>query len=77
MKQSNSRLFNGILVKYLSGLLDKEFRVKDVKDVLRTSSPFLSKHCIDPKDKRKISEGNPYFVRVNVGLYKINPIYLA
>lgn len=73
--KSRSRLFRDIYRKLQTGKLPPEFRVKDVKDILGDSTPFLSKHSIDPNDKNKKAQGNPYFIRVDTGLYRINKNY--
>lgn len=72
---SKSRLFLCILKKVSNGKIKEPFRVKDVMDCLNTSKPFLTKHCTDPKDKKKKATGNAYFIRVSRGLYEINPKY--
>jgi hypothetical protein len=70
-----SRIFKCILNKVCKGIVKEPFRVKDVIDCLGTSTPFLSKHSIDLNDVNKKYMGNPYFIRVSRGLYKINPKY--
>lgn len=73
--KSNSRIFKSILELVISGQVAENFRVANVLSALGTSFSFLSKHSIDANDPSKKSEGNAYFIRTNVGLYKINPIY--
>jgi hypothetical protein len=68
-----SKLFNCILKKVCAGQVAEPFRVKDVLDCLNTSTPFLSKHCVDKFDKSKVATGNPYFIRIARGQYIINP----
>lgn len=70
-----SRIFKCILNKVCLKKIKEPFRVKDVIDCLGTSTPFLAKHSIDPNDANKKYMGNPYFIRVSRGLYKINPDY--
>ena len=72
---SRSRLFKGILKLVCEKRINDTFRVIDVKSVLKTSKPFLSKHCIDPLDPNKKATGTAYFIRVSRGAYKINPVY--
>ncbi len=68
-----SRIFNCILKKVCKKEVKEPFRVKDVVECLGSSTPFLAKHSIDPNNENKIILGNPYFIRVSIGLYKINP----
>jgi len=70
-----SRIFKCILEKVCKGIIKEPFRAKDVIDCLGPSIPFLGKHAIDPNNPNKIIYGNPYFIRVGKGLYKINPKY--
>jgi len=62
-------LFGHILSQVCSKKLPETFKVKDVP-ILANSPSFLSKHAVG-------NPGNctPYFERVDVGKYKINPIY--
>jgi hypothetical protein len=71
----NSNLFKGILKLVCDKKIKEPFKVFDVKSVLKTSTPFLSKHCIDPTDPKKKATGNSYFIRVSIGSYKINPSF--
>lgn len=73
--KSHSGHFKNIYKKSKSGRIPTQFRVKDVDDILKTSTGFLSKHSIDPNDINKKAEGNPYFVRIQRGLYEINSEY--
>lgn len=68
-----SRIFKCILYKVCKGEVKEPFRASDVIECLGNSTPFLSKHAIDPLNKNKNIMGNPYFIRVGRGLYKINP----
>jgi hypothetical protein len=74
--KSNSRIFKKIREAVISGKCPKKFRVNDVLNELGTSLSFLSKHSFDPKNPTKIAEGNAYFIRAEIGLYEINPIWL-
>lgn len=67
-----SKIFNCILNKVCKGKVKEPFKVNDVIDCLRSSTPFLAKHSIDPLNDNKIILGHPYFIRVGRGLYKIN-----
>ena len=72
---SRSRLFNEILKLVCEKKVNDKFKVADVKSVLKTSTPFLSKHCIDLSDPNKKATGNTYFIRISRGVYKINPTF--
>jgi hypothetical protein len=75
--KSNSRIFKKIREAVISGKCPEKFRVKDVLNELGTSLPFLSKHSIDSNNPAKLAEGNAYFIRAEIGLYQINPIWLV
>lgn len=70
-----SSIFKCILEKVCKGKVQEPFKAKDVLECLGTSIPFLSKHSIDKGNPNKTVYGNPYFIRVGEGLYKINPLY--
>lgn len=70
-----SRIFKCILNKVCTGKIKEPFKAADVLECLGTSIPFLGKHAIDPNQPNKTILGNPYFIRVGRGLYKINPKY--
>lgn len=70
-----SRIFKCILDKVCKGKIKEPFRTIDVIVCLGPSTPFLAKHSIDFNEPNKKYMGNPYFIRVGRGLYKINPKY--
>ncbi len=67
------RIFKCILNKVCNSEIKEPFRAKNVSACLVTSTPFLSKHCIDKNNKNNIAEGNAYFIRIEEGLYIIIP----
>ena len=69
-----SKIFECILNK-VCNCLNEPFRVNDVIECLKTSKSFLSKHAIDPKNKKKKVYRTPYFIRQSRGKYIINPKY--
>jgi len=69
-----SKIFKCILGKVCNGL-NEPFVAHDVIDCLKKSKPFLAKHAIDPKNKKKRVYGKPYFIRQGRGKYIINPKY--
>lgn len=69
-----SKIFECILIK-VSNDLNQSFDTNDVADCLKKSTSFLSKHAIDPTNKKKKIYGRPYFIRVERGKYIINPKY--
>lgn len=70
---SRSKLFKGILNLVCRGEVPEPFTVSLVSSILGPSESFLSKHSIDRNDPNKKATGNPYFIRVVRGKYKINP----
>lgn len=70
-----SQIFKCILDKVCKGKVIEPFNAKDVIECLGTSIPFLGKHSIDPNNPDKKIYGNPYFIRVRRGFYKLNPKY--
>ena len=61
-----SKIFKCILGKVCNGL-NEPFVAHDVIDCLRKSKPFLAKHAIDPKNKKKESLWKTIFHKTRSG----------
>ena len=66
-----SKIFNCILKNVCSGEVKEPFKVKDVIKCLGTSKSFLWKHS----ENNPNGKGRPYFIRIERGVFKINPIF--
>jgi hypothetical protein len=64
-------LFQAVLDEICSGRVQEPFRAEDVSHVL-PDPQFLHGHAIDDKHPKPM-KGQPYFIRVASGQFRINP----
>ena len=64
-----SEIFKCILRNVCSRKINEPFRVIDVRECIGPSKSFLWKHALNNPNR----EGRPYFIRIERGLFKVNP----